>query len=70
MTGVHRGARWGQGSRGVCHPGYWGAVRAEAELVRNVPAVGWEEDLVGREGGALASQVKEGMEASVERRPR
>jgi hypothetical protein len=45
-------------------------VRAEAELVRNVPAVGWEEDLVGREGGALASQVKEGMEASVERRPR
>jgi hypothetical protein len=49
--------------------GVGGAVRAVAELVGNVPAGGRGEELVGREGAALASQTK-GMEASVGRRRR
>jgi hypothetical protein len=40
--------------------GVGGAVRAVAKLVGDVPAGGRGEELVGREGAALASQPEEG----------
>ncbi len=40
--------------------GVGGPVRAMAKLVGDVPAGGRGEELVGREGAALASQPKEG----------
>ena len=44
----------------VVTQGFGRTVRAVAKLVRDVPAGGRGEELVGREGTALASQTKEG----------
>jgi hypothetical protein len=39
--------------------GVGGSVSAVAKLVGDVPVGGWGEELVGREGAALASQPEE-----------
>jgi hypothetical protein len=60
MTGVY--SRWGKtritwnSSPSVLV----GAVGAETELLGNVPAVAGKEELMGREGAALASKAEEG----------
>ena len=61
-NGVALGGAVGAGKNHVefVTQGVGGPVRAEAKLVGDVPAGGRGEELVGREGAALASQPEEG----------